>query len=130
MIEDSAIFLQFEVGNPHFRGKTLLRLYLNGQAEAHFIQGDQEKSFFGKLNIGEMASLEKLFQNNPPHLIKSTLINIKPDDDEVKITVHSPRDSYEVAFRYSEQWQSPNIKLWIDYFQSKVSQISAGKIVC
>lgn len=123
MKPDLEIF-EYTIGNPDFRGQTILSIDSREQISVRKILGEETTEFMGVMSDEEKQTFHKLLAENDPCDLKSTRKLGEPDEEQAVFKVKDANRECDTKLWINEQWENDNFRDWIKLVNTMVTRVS------
>jgi hypothetical protein len=120
--------IQYAVGNPSFRGRTVVKVTGSGAVDVSFERGGKTDHYTGQLDADELRGLRDTLASHDPRALHSGRATGKPDEARIEITIHGSAGDSQVTLWDGEQWQMPPLRALVVAFNGIASKTSGGKV--
>lgn len=118
--------ITYETGNPHFGGRTVVRLSANGEVLVEQKRGDENIDFSEKADPAvyrEMAVLLKKARRIVADLPQPAPV---PGETLVRLRATTPLEPIHLRFWSNQRWRDPTLDRLIRHFERLAVEVSGG----
>jgi hypothetical protein len=119
---------EYKVGNPHFHGRTIVRVTGDGNAEASFEQGGKTQRYTGTVPATELAALRDSLTRHPLDSYKPPTRHAVPDEATMEFTLVTGGVRTEAELLDNTRHEIAALGELVDVIQEIASKVSGGKI--
>ena len=120
--------IQYAVGNPSFRGRTVVKVTGSGAVDVSFERGGKTDRYTGQLDADELRGLRDNLASHDPRALHSARATGKPDEARIELTIRGTAGDSQVTLWDGEQWQIPSLRALVVAFNAIASKTSGGKV--
>jgi hypothetical protein len=120
--------ITYETGNPHFGGRTVVRLSANGEVRVEQNRGDQNRGFSEKADPavhGQILALLKKARRSVADLSEPTPV---PGETVVRLQATTPLETIDLKFWSNQRWRDPLLDQLIGHFERLAVEASGGVV--
>ena len=118
----------YQVGNPHFQGRTIVHITGDGNAEASFERGGKVDSYKGPVPAAKLAALRESLTRHPLASYKPKMRPAVPDEVTMEFTLVSGGERSEAKILDNERHEIDALGELVEVIQDIAKKVSGGKI--
>lgn len=119
---------EYKVGNPHFHGRTFVRVTGDGNAEVSFERGGKTQSHNGAVPAAKLGSLRASLTKHPIDSYKPAMRNPVPDEAMMEFTLVTGGARTEAHFLNNDRHKIDALGELVEVIEEIASKVSGGKI--
>jgi len=120
--------LEYQVGNPDFEGRTVVRVAGDGSAEASFERGGKTQRYQGRVPAAKLQALRDSLTSHPIDRYKPAKRKPVPDEAALEFTLVTGGTRAHAGFLSTDRHTIDALGDLVDLIQDIASKISGGKI--
>lgn len=120
--------IKYEVGNPHFGGKTIVELNSDKEIHVQVILGDVVSQYQSRLKEKEAASIFNTFIENFYEKNESGNTALEPDEEIINIYFTKGDILYQHISPSNTQWHDQRLRNLVLLFSKLAFEVSGGKV--
>ena len=121
--------ITYENGNPHFGGRTVVRLSAKGEVLVEQIRGDQNSSFSEKADPAVHREILVLLKDACRSVARRPEPDPVPGETLVRLQAATPLETIDLKFWSNQRWRDPILDRLIGHFERLAAEASGG-IIC
>lgn len=118
--------ITYETGNPHFGGRTVVRLSANGEALVEQNRGDQNSGFNEKTDPAVYREILVLLKKACRIVADLSEPAPVPGETMVRLRATSPLETIDLKFWSNQRWRDPILDQLISHFERLAVEVSGG----
>ena len=118
----------YEVGNPAFRGKTIVAIHSSGQVLVSRQQGEKTASFSANMSAVKLEQMLSFLKDNFYSIDDKNERLGKPDEVQIFISLEIEGQKQQRKIWYDEIWKDQKLKKVNSFFIELASDVSHGEI--
>lgn len=119
---------EYKVGNPHFRGRTVVRITGDGNAEASFERGGKVDSYKGTVPAAKLTALRESLSNHPLASYQPKKRPAVPDEVTLEFVLVSGGERSAASILHDERYEIDALGELVEIIQDIAKKVSGGKI--
>jgi hypothetical protein len=119
---------EYKVGNPHFHGRTIVRVTGNGNVEASFERGGKIQSYKGTVPPAKLKALRNSLAKHPIDKYQPAKRSPVPDEATMEFTLVTGGVRAQATYLDNARHEVAALDELVDVIQEIASKVSKGKI--
>lgn len=119
---------EYKVGNPHFEGRTIVRVTGDGKAEASFERGGKTQRYEGTVPPAKLKVLRSSLTDHAIDRYKRSNRNLVPDEATIDLTVVTAGVRTHASLPANDRHDIDALGDLVELVQDIASKVSGGKI--
>lgn len=120
--------ITYETGNPHFSGRTVVRLSSNGEVLVEQNRGDQDSVFSDEADPAVYREILVLLEK-----VRRSVADLPepvpvPGETMVRLQAVTPSETIDLKFWNNQRWRDPAVDRLISRFERLAVESSEGII--
>ncbi len=120
--------IRYEVGNEHFRGKTIVELRDDYSICVTSVRNGETTTFESILPDNEAEAVYQIFVDNFYENKGKTPPLREPDEDLISIIYQKGHEKHTLITPYHTQWEDQKLKTLISLFSKLAKDVSKGRV--
>lgn len=119
---------EYRVGNPHFHGRTIVRVTGDGVAEASFERGGQVQRYQGTVPAAKLEALRDSLTKHPIDRYQPTMRRPVPDEATLEFVLVTGGVRTEASYLDNARHELDALDALVQVIQEIAAHVSSGKI--
>ena len=116
----------YETGNPYFSGRTVVRLYADGEVLVEQQRGVQNDWFSEKADPALHREILVLLQDACRSIAHLSELPPVPGETLVRLRAATPLETIDLKFWSNQRWRDPVLDRLISHFERLAAEASGG----
>jgi hypothetical protein len=118
--------ITYQTGNPHFGGRTVVRLSPNGAVLVEQNRGDQNRGFSEKADPAVYREILMLLKRACRIVADLPQPVPVPGETMVRLRAATPLEAIDLKFWSNQRWRDPTLDQLISHFERLAVEVSGG----
>jgi Flp pilus assembly secretin CpaC len=120
--------VRYQIGNPHFEGRTTVVIQGNGTASVEFVRGAEKRSYLKQLAPERLEEVRSTLAAYDPRKLTASQKDLVPDEAQIQIEIVEGDRTWVRTFRDQDRWDQSNLQKDVELFGSVAYEVSDGNV--
>jgi len=128
LLDTSNSSVRYQIGNPHFEGRTTVVIQGNGTASVEFVRGAEKRSYLNQLAPERLEEVRSTLAAYDPRKLTASQKDLVPDEAQIQIEIVEGDCTWVRTFRDQDRWNQSNLQKDVELFESVAREVSGGNV--